>query len=167
MSNTDSIMEEIADRIRSRRKELGLSYQDLADRTGMNKSSLQRYENGAIANVPLHRLESIAKALCVSPEWLMGWDGLQNEIAAYINSPGEWLYRRKTREGVITLPIGYYEFESLLKRMGYRIVLDDDGQHWIETPEKRTALTDAELLGLARTSIAAVGGIAQSLLDKK
>lgn len=74
MSNSDATMAAIAGRIRARRLEMGYSYQDLADRTGMNKSSLQRYESGGIANVPLHRLEVIAQALEVSPEWLMGWD---------------------------------------------------------------------------------------------
>ena len=37
---------EIIERVRSRRLELGLSYQDLADKTGMSKSTLQRYETG-------------------------------------------------------------------------------------------------------------------------
>lgn len=74
METTQASMAAIAQRIRNRRLELGYSYQDLADLTGMNKSSLQRYESGGIANVPLHRLRAIAGALNVSPEWLMGWD---------------------------------------------------------------------------------------------
>ncbi|MBR1780053.1 MAG: helix-turn-helix transcriptional regulator [Oscillospiraceae bacterium] len=69
-----STMAEIAERIRQRRTALGYSYQDLADLTGMNKSSLQRYETGGIGNVPLHRITTLAHALEVSPEWLMGWD---------------------------------------------------------------------------------------------
>lgn len=80
MSN-DMTMEAIASRIQARRLELRLSYQDLADRTGMSKSSLQRYETGGIANVPLHRLEAIATALEVSPEWLMGWDDIKVTIS--------------------------------------------------------------------------------------
>lgn len=74
MSKTGRTMTDIADRIRLRRTELGLSYQDMADRTGMSKSSLQRYETGGISNIPLHRLKDIAEALEVSPEWLMGWN---------------------------------------------------------------------------------------------
>lgn len=70
----------IADRIKKRRLELGYSYQALADITGMNKSSLQRYETGGIPNIPLRRLETIAHALDVSPLWIMGWD---------INTPEE------------------------------------------------------------------------------
>lgn len=64
----------IIERIRNRRLELDLSYQDLADKTGMSKSTLQRYETGFIKNIPLSRVEALAKALRVTPEYLMGWE---------------------------------------------------------------------------------------------
>jgi transcriptional regulator with XRE-family HTH domain len=64
----------IIERIRKRRLELDLSYQDLADKTGMSKSTLQRYETGFIKNIPLSRVEALAKALRVTPEYLMGWE---------------------------------------------------------------------------------------------
>jgi transcriptional regulator with XRE-family HTH domain len=67
-------MKEIVDRIKSRRIELELSFQDLANLTDMSKSTLQRYEAGGIKNIPLDRLKILAKALKVSPEWIMGWD---------------------------------------------------------------------------------------------
>ena len=38
----------VAKRMKDRRTELGMSYQTLADRTGLSKSTLQRYETGAI-----------------------------------------------------------------------------------------------------------------------
>lgn len=65
---------EIIARIRDRRLELDLSYQDLADKTGMSKSTLQRYETGFIKNIPLSKVEVLAKALRVTPEYLMGWE---------------------------------------------------------------------------------------------
>ena len=34
------------------RKRLGLSYQSLAEKTGLTKSTLQRYEKGNIKNAP-------------------------------------------------------------------------------------------------------------------
>lgn len=61
-------------RIQNRRLELKLSYQDLASKTNMSKSTLQRYETGAIKNIPIDKLIIIAKALDVSPLWLMGFD---------------------------------------------------------------------------------------------
>ncbi|WP_251613002.1 helix-turn-helix domain-containing protein [Senimuribacter intestinalis] len=71
-------MEEIINRIKERRFELGYTFQDLADLTHMSKSTLQRYESGAIKNIPLDRLEILASALQVDPEWIMGWENDTN-----------------------------------------------------------------------------------------
>lgn len=71
---SEETMFEIVERMKSRRLELGYSYQDLADKTGMSKSTLQRYEAGAIKNIPLDKVKDLARGLSVTPEWLMGWD---------------------------------------------------------------------------------------------
>lgn len=65
--------EMIIQRIKSRRKELGLSYQQLADRTGLNKSTLQRYETESIANIPLKRLNQLADGLETTPQYILGF----------------------------------------------------------------------------------------------
>lgn len=67
-------IELVIKRIRDRRIELGLSFQDLADATGLSKSTIQRYETGGIKKVPVNQIEDIAKALHVSPAYLMGWE---------------------------------------------------------------------------------------------
>lgn len=67
-------MKEIINRIKTRRNKLMLSYQDLANKTGLSKSTLQRYETGAIKNMPIDKLDILAKALNVSPAYLMGWE---------------------------------------------------------------------------------------------
>lgn len=67
-------MDEIISRLKERRSVLELSFQDLADLTGMSKSTLQRYESGAIKNIPLSRVEDLASALQTTPEYLMGWN---------------------------------------------------------------------------------------------
>lgn len=67
-------MQEIMSRMKNRREELNMSYQTLSDKVGISKSTLQRYETGYIKNMPVDKLEDIAKALCVSPAYLMGWD---------------------------------------------------------------------------------------------
>ncbi|TGE33355.1 helix-turn-helix transcriptional regulator [Desulfosporosinus sp. Sb-LF] len=69
-----SEMEKIIERIKDRRLSLGLSYQDLADKTGMSKSTLQRYETGFIKNLGIDKLEMLAQALETTPGYLMGWD---------------------------------------------------------------------------------------------
>ena len=67
-------IEIIIKRIKERRLALGLSYQDVADATGLSKSTIQRYETGAIRKVPINQIEELAKALHTSPNYLMGWD---------------------------------------------------------------------------------------------
>ena len=69
----------IVKRIKKRRLELGYSFQDLADKTNMSKSTLQRYETGAIKNLPLDKLEVLASALQTTPSYLMGWDEVKEE----------------------------------------------------------------------------------------
>lgn len=83
--NEEKRMKDIIDRIKNRRNELMMSYQDLADKTGLSKSTLQRYETGSIKNMPIDKLGILAKALNANPVWLMGYD-VPKEIPNYINS---------------------------------------------------------------------------------
>ena len=69
------------ERMKQRRKELGYTFQDLANLTQMSKSTLQRYETGGIKNIPLSRLEELSQALETSPEWLMGWEEKKPDAA--------------------------------------------------------------------------------------
>lgn len=68
-------------RMRARRLELGLSLQELANRTGLNKSTLQRYETSQIDKLPLERAESIARGLETSVEFILGLDGGNVEVS--------------------------------------------------------------------------------------
>lgn len=65
---------DLIERIKERRLELEMSYQDLSDATGISKSTLQRYETGYIKKVPINQIEVLAKALHTTPSYLMGWD---------------------------------------------------------------------------------------------
>lgn len=67
-------MQQIMNRMKTRREELNMSYQTLSEKVGISKSTLQRYETGYIKNMPVDKLEEIAKALNISPSYLMGWD---------------------------------------------------------------------------------------------
>lgn len=62
----------IADKVKSRRSQLGYSLAELAELSGVNKSTLQRYESGAIKNIPLSRLQSLSAALDMEPDELIG-----------------------------------------------------------------------------------------------
>lgn len=63
---------EIGARIKSRRKELGISAAELASRLSLSKSTIHRYENGDIANIKMPVAEKMAKELRVNILWLLG-----------------------------------------------------------------------------------------------
>ena len=76
---------ELIEKIKLRRLELGLSYQELSDLTGINKSTLQRYETGFIKKVPINKVQIIAKALNVTTGYLMGWENNKENQTYYLN----------------------------------------------------------------------------------
>ncbi len=69
----------IALKIKSRREELGLSLEALSNKTGLSKSTLQRYETGGISNIPLDKLEILSKSLDLSVSEFLGLKDDQNE----------------------------------------------------------------------------------------
>ena len=63
----------IGERIKERRKELGLTVDELAERLGKNRATIYRYESNDIEKLPTTVLEPLAKVLNVTPAYLMGW----------------------------------------------------------------------------------------------
>ncbi len=63
---------QIGERIKFRRKELDLTLQDIADRVHVARSTVQRYEAGTISQMKMPVIYSIAQALQVNPDWLVG-----------------------------------------------------------------------------------------------
>lgn len=61
-------------RIQNRRKEIGMSADKLAELTGKSRSTIYRYENEEIENIPFNNLVTIARALHCSAAYLMGYD---------------------------------------------------------------------------------------------
>lgn len=64
--------EETGKRIKVRRKEMKISAAVLAERVGLSKATIHRYENGDIKNIKMPVLESIADVLKVNTLWLIG-----------------------------------------------------------------------------------------------
>lgn len=62
------------DIIREDIEKSGLSQREIADLTGIPKSSIQRYLSGNSANVPLDKIVDIAKAVGAEPKHWLGWD---------------------------------------------------------------------------------------------
>lgn len=94
----------VGERIRDRRKQLGLSAEYIAERLDCSPATIYRYENGYIEKMPIDSILPIAKILLVSPAYLMGWEdesGFQN-VADGLSSDESKLvgtYRSVTEQG--------------------------------------------------------------------
>ena len=76
----------IGERIRNRREQLNMSQDELAKKIGYkSRSSINKFETSR--NLPLDKVELVAKALECPPSYLMGWtdDELPSDnIQAYL-----------------------------------------------------------------------------------
>ena len=75
----DALYEEIGDRIRKEREELGFTQSDLAQEIGMLRTSIANIETGR-QRLPIHVLFNIARALGVTPKRLLP-DGMAESEA--------------------------------------------------------------------------------------
>lgn len=75
--------EDIGTRIKERRKELDVSAADLADRLGLSKATIHRYENGDIKNIKLPVVDAMAQVLKVNPLWLLGKSEIKDGHTSY------------------------------------------------------------------------------------
>lgn len=64
----------VGQRIKTMRKQQGMSIDELAYRLDKNRTTVYRYENGDIENLPLGILDCLADALNTTPACLMGWE---------------------------------------------------------------------------------------------
>ena len=58
---------EIANKISERRKELGLTLEDVGKAVGVGRSTVQRWESGLIRNMGRDKIAALARVLQISP----------------------------------------------------------------------------------------------------
>ena len=63
----------VGERIKARRKQIGMSAETLAERIGKSPATVYRYEKGDIDKIDSRIIPRIARALGVEPGDLMGW----------------------------------------------------------------------------------------------
>lgn len=166
MSNS---LNDIRNRIFQKKSELNLSYQDMSEKTGLSKSTLQRYITGDIRNLGLDKLEILAKALDVTPSYLMGWED-ENKDPILENIPGiitPVQMKRIPILGTIACgdPIfaqenydGYFMIDKNLPEADF--ILKAKGDSMIEAH-----IFDGDLVFLRKTSDVDNGQIAAVLID--
>lgn len=75
----------VGERIKTRRKELKISADDIANKLGVSRSTIFRYEKGDIEKMPTETLNEIARILHTTPQSLMGWYDSSEDIATIYN----------------------------------------------------------------------------------
>ena len=70
---------EMGDRIRSQRKFMGLTQDELAEKLGLKKSAIAKYENGRVENIKRSVIQEMARILDCTPSYLMGFDDESTE----------------------------------------------------------------------------------------
>lgn len=135
----------IGEKIKNRRKELGFTMLELAGMVGVSEGTVSRWESGYIANMRRDKIVSLARALCVSPSFIMEQDcsasGIENhnfDTYALLNERG----RAKVDSYI----------EGLLENPSYRKSVPDIGHTSV-------SLEDGEL------KIVAFGGIGDTDTD--
>ena len=85
----------VNERIKNRRVELGLSVDQLAEKLGINRATIYRYESEDISKLPATILQPLAAALRTTPHYLMGW-----EEAETLNTPAD-----KAGKTAVSIPV--------------------------------------------------------------
>lgn len=64
----------MAERIKEKRIEAGLTQEELAEKLGLKKSAIAKYENGRVENIKRSVIQKMSDILGCTPSYLMGWD---------------------------------------------------------------------------------------------
>lgn len=145
------------EKLKKLREERDLSMQDLADRLGINKSTVFKWEHDM---VPLRKastdnLEGLARALCVPVDELLVADPV---VPVSIKSPDYALIDGKTVVHIERKPapqtetsdrLLLYALDILMMQNGFRTDYTPDGDVLLIKGTKAKPVTEAELLAMA------------------
>ncbi len=136
-------MASVGDRIKKRRKELGLNQQDICIRVGLSKSFFSELESGK-RNVSSSNLYSIGKELGVSLDWLMTGKEYQGKSMAleFPESLVQYAKKQKLTAKVSGLLMALQELAVSSKLSGSKKKVDFEKVDW-----KRVHGALKELLG--------------------
>lgn len=87
------------------REKKGLRSVDLADKIGVSKQLMYKYENDIITNIPSDKLEMISSVLNSSPAYLMGWEDEEGKklFGEDIDRELEKMPRNEKEEAILSL----------------------------------------------------------------
>lgn len=74
------------ERIRQLRREHSLTQEELGAKIGVQKAAIQKYEKGTVTNIKRDSLIKLAQILDTTPEYLLGWSELPDNLDLADNS---------------------------------------------------------------------------------
>lgn len=80
---------DLSEKIRTLRKKNGMTLEEVGRIVGVGKSTVRKWENGDIKNMRRDKIQKLAEALNVRPEYLMGWEEEEEEPAP-ATQPRKW-----------------------------------------------------------------------------
>ena len=89
---------ELAKRLKEKRERYGYSLQEVADKLGISKVTLHRYENLDITNIPSDNIEKLAEIYRTTPSYLMGWEDEKGNFLLDKNDPVSNLTKKEKFE---------------------------------------------------------------------
>ena len=106
---------DMSEKIKFYREKRGMTLEELGNKVGVSKSTVLKWETGSIANMKRDKISKVAKALNVSPAYLMGWvedphGYVQLDISGVVEAITESTMQAIER-GEIEIP-KYYENEE-------------------------------------------------------
>ena len=68
-----------SERIRALRLQNHLTLDDVAQQIDVNRQAVYKYEHGIVTNIPLEKIEMMARLFGVTPGYLAGWEKAEVE----------------------------------------------------------------------------------------
>lgn len=134
-----TMLMEFKDRIKKRRLEIGATLEDVGKIVGVSKATVLRWESGEIENVRLDKIEALAKALKISPAYIMGWEDEPETQKAPPENPNgamEDAMRKAFLEGASRLSEG--RKIQLLEFLRFQLAQEEaEALHKEATPEDK------------------------------
>ena len=73
---------DLGEKIKYLRTSQGMTLEEVGDAVGVGKSTVRKWESGQIANMRRDKIALVAKALHVTPSYLMGWDEIAENLGS-------------------------------------------------------------------------------------
>lgn len=86
------------ERIKHLRIRKGITQSEMAAALNTTKQTISKYEKGIVTNIPSDRIESMAKLLETTPEYILGWEQIQkknnimSDIVLRMRTDSDFLY---------------------------------------------------------------------------